>query len=306
MKNEKTKNFFRKYFNGERVYQAICFTCCILIAAACLYPLLYTLAVSVCAPERINYHFVLPIPMQFSLNAYKQVFTVGNYIWRAIGVSVFRTVVGTVLSVVVCAMLAYALTRKDLPGKKPIMYLLIFVILFQGGLIPTFLVMKELNLLDNIWVYVLPNIMNAWNVIIIKQSMEGIPREIEESAALDGVNDLQNFTLMILPMSKPVLAAMAIFSLVGQWNSWFDAMIYISSTRADLWPLQYYATISLNNLNQINANKPNPEVNNFTMMMENMSIKMALTVVTTLPVLIAYPFFQKYFTKGVYLGAVKD
>lgn len=299
------KSFSRKYLNGERVYQYFCILVCVTVAALCLYPLLYTLAVSVCAPERIDYRFVLPIPLEFSFRAYSQVFTVGDYIWRAILVSVFRTAVGTVLSVVVCAMLAYALSRKDLPAKRAFMYLLIFVILFQGGLIPTFLVIKEVNLLDNIWVYVLPNIMNAWNVIIMKQSMEGIPREIEESARMDGVGDLQNFLLMVLPMSKPVLAAMAIFTLVGQWNSWFDAMIYVSPTHSELWPLQYYATISLNNLNQINANNPNPSVNNFTVMMENMSIKMALTVVTTIPILVMYPFFQKYFTKGVYLGAVK-
>lgn len=301
----KFKQFMIKYFNGERVYQYVCGLVCFVVAALCLYPLLYTLAVSVCAPENINYSAVLPIPTKFSLRAYMQVFTVGDYIWRAILVSVFRTVVGTFLSVVVCAMLAYALSRRDLPGKRGFMYLLIFIILFQGGLIPTFLVIKEVNLLNNIWVYVLPNIMNAWNVIIMKQSMEGIPREIEESARMDGVSDLQNFVLMVLPMSTPVLAAMAIFTLVGQWNSWFDAMIYVTSAHSDLWPLQYYATISLNNLNQINANNPNPNVNNFTALMEGMSVKMALTVVTTLPILVMYPFFQKYFTKGVYLGAVK-
>jgi ABC-type glycerol-3-phosphate transport system permease component len=235
-----------------------------------------------------------------------KVLTSGSHILQAIGVSIFRTTAGTVLGVFLCSLFAYALSRKNIPGKKYVMYLLIFIILFNGGLIPTYLAIKQVNLLDNIWVYVIPNLINAWNVIIIKQSMENIPKEVEESAQLDGVNDLRNFSSIILPMSKPVLAAMAIFTLVGQWNSWFDAMLYISPARSGLWPLQYYATISLNNLNQINAGDLGDLGSILGIEgMNNMSIKMALTIITCLPVLLTYPFFQKYFTKGVYLGAVK-
>ena len=290
----------------ENLYQVICTGVCLIVALLCLYPLLYTLVVSFASPSDILYQFVIPIPTRVSLYAYIQVFTVSSFLGRAIAVSVFRTVVGTVLSVFVCAMLSYAIARKNIPGKKYFMYLMIFLILFNGGLLPTYLVIRGVGLLDNIWVYVFPNIINAWNVIIVKQSMEGIPAEVEESAMLDGVNDLQNFLWVVLPMSKPVIAAISIFTLVFQWNSWYDAMLYVSPASSKLWPLQYYATISLNNLNQIN----NADLGNLEGIMgiqdvDNMSIKMALTVITTLPILCVYPFFQKYFTKGVYLGAVK-
>ena len=301
---EKKPRLSAKFY--ETLYQVICTGVCFIVAALCIYPLLYSLVVSFAKPEDILYQYVIPIPTKVSLYAYIQVFTVSSFIGKAIAVSVFRTVVGTFLSVFISSMLAYAIARKNIPGKKYLMYLMIFLILFNGGLIPTYLVIKSVGLLDNIWVYVLPNIINAWNVIIIKQSMEGIPSEVEESAMLDGVNDLQNFTQIVLPMSKPVIAAISIFTLVFQWNSWYDAMLYVSPASSQLWPLQYYATISLNNLNQVN----NADLGNLEEIMgikdvDNMSIKMALTVVTTLPILCVYPFFQKYFTKGVYLGSVK-
>lgn len=304
-KTKQKKPLFSAKFH-ENLYQVICSSVCILIALLCLYPLLYTLAVSFAKPEDIYYGALIPIPTKATLYAYIQVFTVSSFLGRAIAVSLFRTVVGTVMSVLLCAMLAYAMARKNLPGRKYFMYLMIFVIIFNGGLIPTYLVVKGVGLLDNIWVYIFPNLINAWNVIIVKQSMEGIPAEVEESAMLDGVNDWKNFTSIVFPMSMPVIAAISIFTLVGQWNSWYDAMIYVSPAASKLWPLQYYATISLNNLNQVN----NTDLGNLESIMgikdvDNMSIKMALTVVTTLPILVVYPFFQKYFTKGVYLGAVK-
>ncbi len=300
----KKKHLSAKFY--EILYQVLCTGVCFIVAALCLYPLLYTLVVSFANPSDILFQFVIPIPTKVSLYSYIQVFTVSSFLGRAIAVSVFRTVVGTVLSVLLCSMLAYALARKNLPGRKYFMYLLIFVIIFNGGLIPTYLVIKSVGLLDNIWVYIFPNLINAWNVIIIKQSMEGIPAEVEESAMLDGVNDWQNFFRIVLPMSKPVIAAIGIFTLVGQWNSWYDAMLYVSSAHSDLWPLQYYATISLNNLNQVN----NADLGDLESILgikdvDNMSLKMALTIVTTVPILLVYPFFQKYFTKGVYLGAVK-
>jgi putative aldouronate transport system permease protein len=290
----------------EKAYQGFCAAVVIIIAALCVYPLLYTLIVSFCDPARIKFFGVLPIPKQFSLVAYVKVFSAGSYIGKAILVSVFRTVVGTVSSVLLCSLFAYSLSRNGLPGKKPVMYLLIFVILFNGGLIPTYLVIKQVGLLDNVWVYIFPNLINAWNVIIIKQSMEAVPKEIEESAQMDGVSDLRNFASIILPMSKPVLAAMAIFTMVGQWNSWFDAMIYVSPVYSQFWPLQYYTMISFNNLNQINQGSVG-DIGSIIGIedLNNMSIKMALTVVTSLPILAVYPFFQKYVTKGVYLGAVK-
>ena len=174
MQEKKKKPLFSAKFH-ENLYQVICTAVCFLVAALCIYPLLYTLAVSFAKPEDINYSFLIPIPTKVTLYSYIQVFTVSSFLGRAIAVSVFRTAVGTVLSVLLTAILAYAMARKNLPGRRYFMYLMIFIIIFNGGLIPTYLVVKSVGLLDNIWVYIFPNLINAWNVIIIKQSMEEMP-----------------------------------------------------------------------------------------------------------------------------------
>jgi putative aldouronate transport system permease protein len=267
--------------------------------------LVYTVLVSFCAPQDINASYFLPIPEKFTVQAYAQVFTAGDYIIKSIGITFFRTIVGTVLSVAFCAMLAYALSRHNLPGRNAVIKLILFCILFNGGLIPTYLVIEALNLTNNVWVYVIPNIMNVWNVIVIKQFFEGLPREIEEAANIDGANEWQIFASVILPMSTPVMAAIGLFTMVGQWNSWFDAFLYCGRA-SEIWPLQYYIQIQFNNLNQVNQgniDKLEGIINIGTL--DDMTIKMALTVIGCAPILIVYPFFQKYFTKGVYVGSVK-
>ena len=158
---------------SERIYSVSICVICAVIALLCLYPLLYTLLVSFCAPSDINASYFLPIPEKFTVQAYAQVLTAGNYIVRAIGVSVFRTVVGTVLSLAFSSLLAYALSRQELPGRNAVIKLVLFCILFNGGLIPTYVVIDSIGLTDNIWVYIFPNVINVWNVIIIKQFFEG-------------------------------------------------------------------------------------------------------------------------------------
>ena len=290
---------------SERTYGIAITLICTITAVMCLYPLIYTLLVSFCSPTDIDASFFLPIPKKFTIRAYAQVLTAGNYILRAFGVSVFRTVVGTVISLFACSLLAYALSRRDLPGRGAVIKLLIFCILFNGGLIPTYVVIEELGLTENIWVYIWPNVMNVWNVIVIKQFFEGLPREIEEAANIDGANEWKIFLNVVLPMSKPVMAAIGLFTMVGQWNSWFDAYLYVPQT-SELWPLQYYIQISFSNLNQINqGNLDKIQAIIGIDSVDDMTVKMALTVIGCVPVLLVYPFFQKYFAKGVYLGSVK-
>ena len=287
---------------SEKTYNVVITLICTITALLCLYPLIYTLLVSFCAPTDIDARYILPIPKKFTLQAYAQVITAGNYI---VGVSVFRTLFGTAISLFACALLAYALSRRDLPGRGAVIKLLIFCILFNGGLIPTYVVIEGLGLTNNIWVYILPNVMNVWNVIVIKQFFEGLPREIEEAANIDGASEWRIFLNVVLPMSKPVMAAIGLFTMVGQWNSWFDAFLYVSQT-PDLWPLQYYIQISFNNLNQINqGNADKWQAIIGIGKVDDMTVKMALTVIGCVPILVVYPFFQKYFAKGVYLGSVK-
>ena len=261
--------------------------------------------VSFCAPQDINASYVLPIPKKFTLQAYAQVFTAGGYIVKAIGVSLFRTIVGTILSLIFSAMLAYGVSRRNLPGKGFILKIILFCILFSGGLIPTYLVIEQLHLTDTIWVYIIPNIINVWNVIVIKQFFEGLPKEIEEAATIDGAGEWALFIRVVLPMSMPVMAAIGLFTMVGHWNSWFDAFLYVRNNSA-LWPLQYYIQISFNNLNQINQGNLDALEGIMNIgTVDDMTMKMALTVVGSVPILLVYPFFQKYFSKGVYVGSVK-
>lgn len=289
----------------ERIYDVIVYLVCAIIALLCLYPLIYTLLVSFCAPQDINASYVLPIPKKFTLQAYAQVFTAGGYIVKAIGVSLFRTIVGTILSLIFSAMLAYGVSRRNLPGKGFILKIILFCILFSGGLIPTYLVIEQLHLTDTIWVYIIPNIINVWNVIVIKQFFEGLPKEIEEAATIDGAGEWALFIRVVLPMSMPVMAAIGLFTMVGHWNSWFDAFLYVRNNSA-LWPLQYYIQISFNNLNQINQGNLDALEGIMNIgTVDDMTMKMALTVVGSVPILLVYPFFQKYFSKGVYVGSVK-
>ena len=290
---------------SERIYDIIIFLICGIVALLCLYPLIYTVLVSFCAPQDINASYFLPIPEKVTEQAYMQVFTAGDYIVTAIGVSVFRTVVGTILSLVFCAMLAYAVSKSNLPGRGLVIKLILFCILFSGGLIPTYIVIESLGLTDTIWVYIFPNIMNVWNVLIIKQFFEGLPKEIEEAAMIDGASEWKLFIRIVLPMYLPVMASIGLFTMVGQWNSWFDAFLYVRNN-SNLWPLQYYIQISFNNLNQINQGNLDALEGIMNIgTLDDMTMKMALTVIGSVPILIVYPFFQKYFTKGVYVGSVK-
>ena len=177
-----------------------------------------------------------------------------------------------------------------------------FTIFFSGGLIPNYLVIKELNLLNNFWSMILPNIVSAWNILIFKQFFMGLPKEIEEAATIDGIGELGLFTKIVLPLSTPVVASIGLFTMVGHWNNWFDVMIYIDQAHSELWTLQYYIMINFNNLSQIDSSKVEIGVGGGV---NQVTQRMALTIVGFLPILCIYPFFQKFFKDGVYLGAVK-
>ena len=213
----------------------------------------------------------------------------------------FEDVVGTLTSVSINALVGYALSRGKFPGKDKYIYLLLFTIFFSGGLIPNYLVIKELNLLNNFWALILPNIVSAWNILIFKQFFLGIPAEIQEAATVDGIGEMRLFTSIILPLSTPVVASIGLFTMVAHWNNWFDVMIYIDQAHSALWTLQYYIMINFNNLAQIDSSII--EITGGGVTQE--TLRMALTITGFLPILCIYPFFQKFFKDGVYLGAVK-
>lgn len=220
-------------------------------------------------------------------------------------VSVLRTAVGTPLALLCTSMAAYVLSRKDLIGRKLLSLIFIFTMFFGGGLIPYYMVLKMLNLIDTFWVYVVPNIMDVFNMLLIMTFIRDLPAELEESATLDGANDLIIFFRIIIPLAKPILATIALFVAVGHWNSWFDSYAFTYSTQ--LKTLQAYLVKILNQYNTgdmvsaaqelANSAKRNP--------VSSESLRMATSIVATIPILVVYPFLQKYFVKGIMIGAVK-
>ena len=242
-------------------------------------------------------------PKPFDFSAYVYIFKNPEQVLRAYWVTFMFSVVSMILSVLLTAMIAYPLSRKHLRGRNVINFYLYFTMLFNGGLVPTYLVVaKYLHLDDSIWAYILPGAVSAWNVFMMRTFFSGIPGEIIESAKVDGASEYKIFISMIIPMSKPVIATVGLMVFLGKWNDWNTALIYISEP--DLYSLQYLLQSIMENINML---KQNPEA---TSMMQEMNIpsetiRMAMAVVVAGPALVVFPFFQKYFVKGLTVGAVK-
>ena len=288
----------------DKIFEGVCIALSVLLALLCLYPLLYTFGVSICSEAEWTDRsgMLVLFPTNPTFLAYEKIFGVGSYVIKALGMSLLRTVVGTITAVAVNALVGYVLSRDKFPGKQAYIYFLLFTIFFSGGLIPNYLVIKELGLLNNFWSMILPNIVSAWNILIFKQFFMGLPKEIEEAATIDGIGELGLFLKIVLPLSTPVVASIGLFTMVGHWNNWFDVMIYIDQAHSELWTLQYYIMINFNNLSQIDSTQV--EIGTGGGVTQS-TLRMALTIVGFVPILCIYPFFQKFFKDGVYLGAVK-
>lgn len=296
-----------KLSRGEKIYRLVCILGCTLVALLCLYPLLYTVFLSFCSDQEWvdKGGMLLGFPSDPTFAGYIKIFASGSRIIKSIGISVAKTLLGTVLSLIITGLTAYVLSRRDLPGKKPFLYIVLFTILFGGGLIPGYLTVQSLGLINTFWVLVIPCLFSGWNMLVFKQFFENIPREVEESAEMDGVGPIGMFFYIILPMSKPVFAAIGLFTMVGLWNSWFDAWIYIDQAHNSLWPLQLFTRVAFDSSTALNESGLDFLISSGTEV-NSTSMRMALTIVTMLPILIVYPFFQKHFAQGVYMGAVKE
>ena len=242
------------------------------------------------------------LPRKLSLSSYAEILRRSTFL-ASIKVSVARTLIGTPIAVLVTAMLAYPLSRKDLVGRKFWNLLFVFTMYFGGGLVPYYMVLKGIHMLNTFWVFIFPMMMSVYNMILIRSYIESMPDSLFEAAKIDGANDLVVFVKMVLPLSKPILMTVALFVAINQWNSWFDAYLYTSDQA--LKPMQ---SILVEILNQYQTGASTSQA------MSNAkagvtvtpdSIRMAATMVATLPIIMVYPFVQKYFVKGIMLGAVK-
>jgi ABC-type glycerol-3-phosphate transport system permease component len=271
----------------------------VLTAFVMLFPFVYVIAVSFSSYKDVLGGGLILFPKNPTLTAYNAILS-GNIVSRALTVSALLTIFGTLAKVIATVMLAYGLSKPGVPGAKIVLFLVLGSFLFSPGLIPNYLLVKQLGLLNTYQSLVLPGLIGGFNLIIMRSFFQNIPQELLDSARIDGASDVRILWNIILPLSKAVLAVVALFYGVGIWNSFFNAILYLNDS--SMWPIQVVLRqyvlqgSALANAAEIDPNQPPPPPQ---------TIQMAVVVVATLPILLVYPFLQKYFTKGVLTGAIK-
>lgn len=272
-----------------------------IFAIAILIPLVYVVIASFMDPNVLNNQGISFDVVNWTLDAYRRVLE-NDMIWRGFINSIFYSVSFTAISVFVTLLAAYPMSKKELVGRKFFNALFIITMFFGGGLIPSFIVMNQLHLVDTVWALLLPGAFNVWNMILARTYYRSLPQELREASQIDGANELQHFFKIMMPVCKPIIAVLALWTFVGMWNSYFDALIYLNN--ADMQPLQLVLRSILV------QNTPQPGMIADIQSTAEMAkvaelLKYATIVVSSLPLLIMYPFFQKYFDKGVMIGSVK-
>jgi putative aldouronate transport system permease protein len=270
----------------------------LVFCAVVIIPFVGVISTSVAPNKQINESGGLVLfPESVSFAAYQSLFA-GGVVTQALFISVFVTVIGTALSLTVSCLLAYALARPSFTAGRPILLVILFSMLFSPGIIPTYLVVKGAGLLDSIWALIVPTMVSAFNVIVLRAFFMNLPNEITESARIDGAGELKTFSYIVLPLSKAVLSVIGLFYAVAYWNAFFSALLYLNDSK--LWPLQLVLRTYVINDTQLGSAELGTEL-----LPPQASIQMAILVVSIVPILIIYPFLQRHFAKGVLTGAVK-
>jgi putative aldouronate transport system permease protein len=279
-----------------RVFDVFNVVLLIAIAIVALVPFVYVLAGSFATEAELATRSFFLWPETFSLDAYEAIFTSPAFV-RALITTIAVTAVGTLVQLMLTATMAYPLSKANLPGGRLILSLIVFTMVFGGGMIPTFLVVKDLGLLNNYWALILPMAINPFSLIIIKNFFQQLPAELEESAKIDGANELQTLWSIVLPLSKPVLATFALFYAVGIWNDFMSPLLYLNDN--SMWTLQMFLR-QVTVATDLSVVEQDP-----TQLPPAQGIKFAVIIVATLPIVLFYPFLQKHFAKGMLIGSVK-
>ncbi len=279
----------------DKVFNTVVYTILGFCALIAVFPLMYVVSVSITPFGEVlrNGGFIL-IPREITFTAYKTLLTESN-LPQAFKVTVLITVVGTAINLVLTGLMAYPLSRKLLPGRQFFLLMIVFTLIFSGGLIPTYLIVKAVGLLDSIWAMILPNAIWSFNVLIMKSFFESLPEELFESARMDGAKEFRILLQIVAPLSVPVILTIGLFYVVGHWNEFFQAIFYV--TDRTLFPLQVIVREILMQSQQPLENADN--------VMPTQTMQMASVMIASLPVLVVYPFIQKHFTKGMLLGSIK-
>ncbi|GIP38005.1 protein LplC [Paenibacillus sp. J31TS4] len=280
---------------GSRFFSAANHTFLVLLGVMMMYPLWREISLSFSSKEEALRGGLFLWPKHFTLDAYRSILK-SDYIWTAYGNSLFITIVGTVLALFFTSCTAYPLAKRTLPFKKVFVSFVLFTMIFSGGLIPTYLVMKELHLINSLWAVIVLHLVSAFNVIIMMNFIRTLPEELEESAMMDGANPIRIFFVIILPLCKPVLATLALWIAVGLWNNFFHSFIYLNDKSLMTLPVLLRLIIA----GQKEADQLGEAIET-----SSESVIAATIVISLLPILSVYPFLQKYFIKGTLLGSVK-
>jgi putative aldouronate transport system permease protein len=302
------KSYNRNVSPGDRLFDIANYIFMICLMIVTIYPFVNMLAVSLNDASDSVKGGIYLWPRVLSWDSYKYVFKEAT-ILHAFFISVLRTVLGTLISTFCSAMVAYAISRPEFVLRKFVTLAFILTMYFNGGLIPNFLLIRELGLMGSFWVYIIPGILSVFNIIVIRSFIEGLPEGILESGRIDGAGEFATFMRIVLPLSMPVLATTSLFTAVYHWNSWFDVFLY-NSSHIELSTLQYElmkmlqnsnASISSTSASDVYANSSAAAANYVT----PTSIRATMTIVASLPIIMVYPFLQRYFVKGLTLGGVK-
>ncbi|WP_127588823.1 carbohydrate ABC transporter permease [Paenibacillus koleovorans] len=293
-------SFLLQKTKSDRVVDFILYTSMVMFGLATLFPLYYVVVMSITPITEVLKHggFVV-IPEKITLEAYKFIFS-SDRVPNALKITILVTTVGTFLNVLVTMLLAYPLSKKFLPGRNYVLMGIVFTMLFSGGLIPLYLVVRATHMLNTIWALVIPGLVSSFNMLIMKTYFENLPAEIEEAAKVDGCSDMQTLLRIVLPLSMPIIATLGLFYGVGHWNAYFAGVMYL--TDKDMMPIQVVLR------NMIISPSVSQELNVTSQDMQQLppeTVKMATVVVAIIPILIIYPFLQKYFVKGMLIGSIK-
>lgn len=288
-------------FFKNKLMDTVVWLIAILMTLCCLLPLLNTLAISFSNNSAVNANQVGILPVGFTLSSYKKLLE-DNQFWRSAWISVLRVVLGTGLNMLMMILLAYPLSKSKnrFASRDIYMKLVIFAMLFNGGLIPGYIIVSKLHLLNTIWALVLPGAVPVFNVILLMNFMKGLPEALEEAAVIDGASEWTILTRVVLPISKPGLATVALFCIVNHWNDYFQGLIYMRTPSK--YPLQTYIQQLTIDVSQIT----DPQQLIYFMTISTRTLNAAKIVVATVPLLVIYPFLQRYFVTGIVIGAVKE
>ncbi|HJA67681.1 ABC transporter permease [Lachnoclostridium sp. An169] len=290
---------YRKKHLSDKTADFILYLVFIIIALICIFPFYYLLICTISDSKAVDLGQVLFLPKNVTFRNYIEVFQVQN-LFQSFLVTVARTLIGTVGGVLASAYVAYFFTKENMWGRKFWYRFTIVTMYFSAGIIPVYLNMRMLGLLNNFWVYVIPSLVNVYNMILIKTSIESMPAELEESAYLDGAGYFTRFLRVVLPLQKPILATVALFSAVSHWNDFFSTKLYITDTSLYTLQFQLYEFLS-----QISSAAEQLNTADALTSITPTGIRLTLTAIVIVPIILVYPFIQKYYVKGIMIGAVK-